>query len=292
MDPPATRSLDRSAPQSPFQSELDSWYCCVVWRGTEDLTPGILVGADRKDVEDPQNADGNFSTTEWSLVLAAGDSQAPGSREALESLCRTYWYPVYAHVRQLGEQADRARDLTQGFFAYLLEGRTLSVATPDRGRFRSFLKCVLRHYVAHEWRRERAQKRGGGNPVLALDYVWAESEYKLEPVDHHTPERAFEQRWARALLERAFEQLRAQMVGATSQERFRRLEPLLTGGIGGRSLQQVAAELDTSESAVKVALHRLRRRFGELLRKEVARTVSRADQVDAEIRYLFDVLDE
>lgn len=239
---------------------------------------------------DAPHAKGRFTTTEWSVVLAAGDSQAPGRREALESLCRTYWYPVYAHIRQLGEQADRARDLTQGFFAYLLEDRTLRVATPDRGRFRYFLKSVLRHYLAHEWRRERAQKRGGGHPVLALDYMRAESEYTLEPVDDHTPELAFEQRWARALLERVFEHLHEQIAGATSGARFRRLEPFLTGSTGERSLRQVAAELDMSESAVKVHLHRMRRRFGELLRKEVARTVSGPDQVDAEIRYLFDVL--
>ncbi|MDH3190899.1 MAG: sigma-70 family RNA polymerase sigma factor [Acidimicrobiia bacterium] len=231
-----------------------------------------------------------FSTTEWSLVLAAGDSQAPDSREALASLFQTYWYPIYAHVRQLGERPDRAQDLTQGFFTHLLEDRALSVATPDKGRFRSFLKGVLRHYLSHEWRRERTQKRGGGQPPLALDFLQAESEYKLEPADDQTPERAFEQRWARTLLARVFEQLRGQMAGATGLVRFRRLEPFLTGQPGGESLKQVAAELEMSESAVKVTLHRMRRRFGELLRKEVARTVNEPGEVDREIRYLFEML--
>jgi RNA polymerase sigma factor (sigma-70 family) len=241
-------------------------------------------------VRDSQEADGRFSTTEWSLVLAAGDSQAPDSCEALASLCRSYWYPVYAHVRHLGEPRDRAQDLTQGFFTHLLEDRTLSVATPDKGRFRSFLKVVLRYYLSHEWRRERTQKRGGGQPPLALDYLHGETEYKLEPVDDQTPEIAFEQRWARTLLARVFEQLRGQMEGATGRARFRRLEPLLTGQSDGRPHKQVAAELEMSESAVKVTLHRMRRRFGELLRKEVARTVNDPGEVDEEIRYLFDVL--
>jgi RNA polymerase sigma-70 factor (ECF subfamily) len=224
------------------------------------------------------------------LVLAAGDSQAPDSREALASLCRTYWYPIYAHVRHLGEPPDRAQDLTQGFFTHLLEDRTISVATREKGRFRSFLKAVLRHHLSHEWRRERTQKRGSGRPPLALDYLQAESEYKLEPADEQTPESAFEHRWARTLLARVFEQLRGQMEGTTGQARFRRLEPFLTGRPGGRPYKQVAAELEMSESAVKVTLHRMRRRFGELLRKEVARTVNEPDKVDEEIRHLFDVL--
>jgi RNA polymerase sigma-70 factor (ECF subfamily) len=208
----------------------------------------------------------------------------------LASLCRTYWYPVYAQIRQLGEPADRAQDLPQGFFAHLLEDRTLSVATPDKGRFRFFLKGVLRHYPSHEWRHARAQKRGGGKAPLALDYLRAESDYKLEPADNQTPETAFEQRWARTLLALVLDQLREQMMGATGEARFRRLEPFLTGKPRGRLLKQVASELGMSESAVKVALHRMRRRYGELLRKEVARTVSDAEDVDREILYLFEKL--
>ena len=150
---------------------------------------------------------------------------------------------------------------------------------------------MLRHYLSHEWRRERTQEaRRAGSAPLALDYLQAESEYKLEPTDDQTPESAFEQRWARTLLTRVFEQLRGQMEGATGRARFRRLEPLLTGQSGGRPYKQVAAELEMSESAVKVTLHRMRRRFGELLRREVARTVNDPDEVDKEIRYLFDVL--
>ena len=231
-----------------------------------------------------------FSTTQWSLVLAAGDSQNPDSREALAALCRAYWYPVYAYVRHLGEPADRAQDFTQGFFTHLLESRTLKVATPERGRFRSFLKGVLRHYLSHEWRRERTQKRGGDQPTLDLDYVQAESDYKVEPADEHTPETAFEQRWARTMVAQVLERLRGQMSGATGRDGFRRLEPFLTGQPAGGQYKQVAVELEMSESAVKVALHRMRRRFGELLREEVARTVNDPGEVDKEIRHLFDVL--
>jgi RNA polymerase sigma-70 factor (ECF subfamily) len=239
--------------------------------------------------ESPGGSD-RFSTTQWSLVLAAGDSQNPDSREALAALCRTYWYPVYAHVRHLGEPPDRAQDLTQGFFTHLLEGRTLRVATPERGRFRSFLKAVLRHFLSHQWRRERTQKRAGEQPTLALDYLQAESDYKLQPADEHTPETDFEQRWARMLLAQVFERLRGQMQGTKGRDRFRHLEPFLTGQPASGQCKKVAVELEMSESAVKVALHRMRRRFGELLREEVARTVNDAGEVDKEIRYLFDVL--
>jgi RNA polymerase sigma-70 factor (ECF subfamily) len=254
------------------------------------VPPSLDVETNGGVVRDRDETDRRFSTTEWSLVLAAGDSQAPDSREALASLCRSYWYPVYAHVRQLGEPRDRAENLTQGFFAHLLENRALSVATPDKGRFRSFLKGVLRHYLSHEWRRQRAQKRGGGQRPLALDYAQAESDYRLEPADDQTPESAFEQRWARTLLSRVLDQLRGQMEGETGRARFRRLEPLLTGTSAGRPYKQIAAELEMSESAVKVMVHRMRRRFGELLRREVARTLNDPDDVDEEIRYLFDLL--
>jgi RNA polymerase sigma-70 factor (ECF subfamily) len=149
---------------------------------------------------------------------------------------------------------------------------------------------VLRHYLSHEWRRERTQKRGGDQPTLDLDYVQAESDYKLEPADKHTPETAFEERWARTLVAQVLERLRGQMSGATGRDRFRLLEPFLTGQPAGGHYKQVAVALDMSESAVKVALHRMRRRFGELLREEVARTVNDPGEVDKEIRHLFEVL--
>jgi RNA polymerase sigma-70 factor (ECF subfamily) len=205
-------------------------------------------------------------------------------------LCQTYWYPIYAHVRQQGEDPDRAQDLTQGFFTYLLESKSLRVANPDRGRFRSFLKTAVRHYLSHEWRRERTQKRGGGRVVFSLDHAEAESRYDLEPADEETPESVFEERWARALLSEVFKRLRGEMREGTGQYRFRRLEGFLTGNPSRTPYKQVAAELEMSESAVKVTLHRMRQRFGRLLREEVARTVNDPGEVDAEIRYLFQVL--
>ena len=240
--------------------------------------------------ETPAEGGGRFTTTQWSVVLAAGDSQGTDSRKALSTLCQTYWYPVYAHVRQQGEDPDRAQDLTQGFFTYLLESKSLRVANPDRGRFRSFLKASLRHYLSHEWRRERTQKRGGGRAVFSLDHAEAESRYDLEPADEETPESVFEERWARTLLSEVFKRLRSEMREGTGQYRFRRLEGFLTGHPSRTPYKQVAAELEMSESAVKVTLHRMRRRFGMLLREEVARTVDDPDEVDAEIRYLFQAL--
>ena len=238
----------------------------------------------------PSQEGGLFSTTQWSLVLEAGNSQSPDSREALATLCGSYWYPIYAHVRYLGKSPDEAQDLTQGFFTHMLETRSLRVATPDRGRFRSFLRTALRRYLSHERRRERTQKRGGGLPEIALDYVQAETRYKLEPTDEETPEKIFEERWARTLLARVLERLREGIQGVTARDRFRRLEPFLTGHSSGTRYKQVADELEMSESAVKVTLHRMRHRFGELLRDEVGRTVDDPGAVEAEIRYLFQVL--
>jgi RNA polymerase sigma-70 factor (ECF subfamily) len=232
-----------------------------------------------------------FSTTHWSVVLAAGDSQSPDAREALATLCRTYWYPVYAQFRHLENDADAARDLTQGFFTHLLEKRTIGVVTPDRGRFRSFLKTSLRNYRSHERDRDRAQKRGGGVPLVSLDGGVADSRYTQEPADTRSPDKIFEKRWARELLTRALDLLRHERYESDASERFDRLEPFLTGRGDGAGYRQVAGELGTSESAVKVAVHRMRRRFGALLRQEVARTVNDPDDVDEEIRYLFSVVD-
>jgi len=234
---------------------------------------------------------GFFPTTQWSAVLAAGDSRNPEAPGALAELCRTYWYPVFAEIRQAGHDAESAEDLTQGFFAHFLEKRAIKVADPDRGRFRSFLKTAVRNFLSKERHRAQALKRGGGNPPLGLDFETAESWYRREPADPRTPADVFDQRWARALLTRALHRLREEARAAGNLDRFRMLEPFLTGGAVGAGHKEVAAKLGVTESAVRVAVHRLRRRYGKLLRDEVARTVDDSGQVDEELHYLFSVID-
>jgi len=234
---------------------------------------------------------GLFATTQWSLVLAAGDSRNPDACVALATLCRAYWYPIYALVRHLGEDADEARDVTQGFFTELLERRALEVATPERGRFRSFLGAALRNYLSHERERARAVKRGSGIPPLSLDFDDAEARYGLEAAGDQAPDRLFEKRWARALLTRAIERLREETRASVDGERLRKLEPFLTGETPHPTYGQVATELGTSESAIKSAVHRMRGRFGKLVRDEVAETVGDPKEIDDELRYLFSVLE-
>lgn len=235
--------------------------------------------------------DGLYSTTQWSLVVAAGNSQHPNTREALATLCESYWYPVYAQIRHRVHGVDVARDLTQGFFAQLLEKRSLRFADPHRGRFRSFLRSSVDHFLSHERDRAAALKRGGAKSPVSLDFDSAEAQYRLEPVRERGPDKLFELRWARATLGRVLERLGGEAQAAGDGYRFQRLASLLTGRTPGVGYRDVAAELDMTESAVKVAVHRLRHRYGKLLRAEVARTVNDAEEVDEEIRYLFSALD-
>jgi len=237
-----------------------------------------------------QRGGGLFATTQWSLVLAAGDSRSPQSREALAALCETYWYPVYALIRHLGHDVDSARDSAQGFFAFLLEKQVLKVARPDRGRFRAFLKTSLRHYLGHERERARAQKRGSGQVPLSLDFDEAESRFRLEPAHEQTPEVLFEKRWARTLMTCALERLRQEAEGSSDRERIRRLEPFLTGPVVDGAYEEVANALGMTVAAVRAAVRRMRKRYGNYLRAEVARTVNVPGEVDEELRYLFSVI--
>jgi DNA-directed RNA polymerase specialized sigma24 family protein len=231
-----------------------------------------------------------FSTTHWSVILQAGDSQLPQSEQALERLCRAYWYPLYAFVRRRGFDADLAQDITQGFFACLLEKKTISVADPARGRFRTFLLTSLNNYLHNEWDRANRQKRGGGREILSMDALPAEERYSLEPADHLTPERLFDQRWAQEVVDRATERLQKEFDSAGQGERLARLRSFLLSDPAGASHTQVAVELDMSIGAVRTAIHRLRRRFGELLRVEIAETVTCPEELDAEIRHLLQAL--
>lgn len=230
-----------------------------------------------------------FLTTRWSLVLAAG-SERPSSAAALAELCETYWYPLYAYVRRRGHGAEDAQDLTQAFFARLLEKNAVGVADPSRGRFRAFLLGSLKHFLANEWNRERAQKRGGGQRLLSIDYGAADERYDIDPQDDLTPERAFERSWALAVLERALTRLEGQYERRGKQRVFSALRETLVAGGEQPSYKDVAARLSMTEGAVKVAVHRLRQGFRDALRREIAQTVGGAGDLDAELRDLIAAL--
>lgn len=240
--------------------------------------------------KDAWNRTGRFKTTRWSVVLAAGTRSNPDSDDALATLCLAYWHPLYVYIRRRGYSADEASDLTQEFFARLMEKQYLRQANVERGRFRSFLLAALNHFLANERDRARAQKRSGGRPPLPLEIETAEGLYLREPGDTQTPEHVFERRWALTMLDRVLATLRQEYDASGRGALFDRLKDLLTSGKSEEPYARVAVALSMSEGAVKVAAHRLRRRFGDLLRKEIAQTVPSADQIDDEIRYLFRVL--
>jgi len=238
-------------------------------------------------------SDASFETTHWSLVLTAGDAREQSrARAALAELCERYWYPIYAQVRRMRHDPDRAQDLTQGFFTHLLETHALKVATPERGRFRAFLKTSLRHWLSNERHRVQAQKRGGGTSHVSLDFSDAENRFRRDPGHDETPEILFEKAWARTILGRALARLRAEVATSPeSRERFVRLERFLGGNSAtAPSYRSVAVELNMNEAAVKVAVHRLRGRFGDALRAEIAETVADPGEVEAEILYLLSVV--
>jgi len=231
-----------------------------------------------------------FVTTQWSAVLAAGSSDTAQSRAALEQLCRGYWYPLYAHVRRRGYDAHSAQDLTQEFFVRLLGRDWIARADQARGRFRTFLLTALERFLANEWDKSRAQKRGGGVRPLSLQFDTAETRYGAEPADTHTPEQAFERRWAVTLLDAVLRRLEAEQHAEGKAEQFAALKQCLVGDRASLPYGQIAQAAGLSEGAVKVAVHRLRQRYRELLRAEIAGTVASSDEVDAELRHLFNVL--
>jgi RNA polymerase sigma-70 factor (ECF subfamily) len=233
---------------------------------------------------------GHFATTRWSVVLAAGQSDSGEAKDALATLCETYWYPLYAYVRRQGYDCASAQDLTQGFFARLLEKEDLRNVSRERGRFRSFLLASLKHYLINEWDRARAEKRGGGRVHLSLDFDSAESRYRLEPADRGTPETLYARHWALTLLDRVQELLRQEAIDAGKAGQFEQLRVFLTGSGKSESYKQAAEQLGMTEGAVKTAVHRLRRRFRERLRGEIAQTVTTEEDIDDEIHHLFEVL--
>lgn len=237
------------------------------------------------------NSGGNpaFATTHWSAVVRAGQDGGADGHAALETLCQSYWYPLYAYIRRLGHSAHDAQDLTQSFFAYLLDKKLIARADRDLGHFRSFLLGSLRNFMANDWRRRNAEVRGGGFTTFSLDAVTGEERYALEPADTENPESLFEQAWAIAVLDRAVRQLESEHATG-KQPLFEALHVFLQGERGSRSYAEVGAQLSMSEGAVKVAVHRLRQRYRELLRAAVADTVSDPLEVDGELRHLMRVL--
>jgi RNA polymerase sigma-70 factor (ECF subfamily) len=233
---------------------------------------------------------GQFNTTHWSVVLAAGKSEGAQADAALERLCRAYWYPLYAYVRRQGHGRHDAQDLTQEFFARLLEKKYLKFAAQERGRFRSFLLKSLQHFLVNEWVRGQAQKRGRGQKVLSLDEESAERSYLQEAADRLAPESLYDKRWAMTLLDRAMERLGADYAASRKRELFARLKGLLLLEGSAESYRELAAPLGLSEGAVKVAVHRLRQRFREVVRAEIAQTVATPAEVDEELHCLMEAL--
>jgi RNA polymerase sigma-70 factor (ECF subfamily) len=217
-------------------------------------------------------------------------TDSPQAHQALETLCGNYWYPLYAYVRRQGHNAHDAQDLTQAFFARLLEKNYLADVQREKGRFRSFLLASLKHFLANEWDREQALKRGGGKRLMALDEDSAESRYKLEPKDDLSADKIYERRWALTLLDQVLAKLRAEFEKDGKLEQFETLKQYLSAGRTSVSYAQAADRLGMNEGAIKVAVHRLRKRYRELLRAEIAQTVATASEIEAEIRYLFAAL--
>jgi RNA polymerase sigma factor (sigma-70 family) len=227
-----------------------------------------------------------FATTHWSVVLAAREADTPAARAALERLCQTYWYPLYAYVRRLGSSPADAQDLTQAFFERVMERHYFDQADRDKGRLRAFLLTALKHFLSDQRDRERAAKRGGGRTILSLDAQTAEERYRLEPVDTMSPDRLYERRWAFTVLDRARDALRQEFLAAGKGQLYERLNAMETHEEAEGTYAEVGRQLGMSESAVKSAVVRLRRRYGNLLRQEIAQTVSTVAAVDIEIRHL------
>ena len=225
-----------------------------------------------------------FPATRWSLVVAAGDPHRKEARSALVSLCESYWYPLYAYLRRRGYSSDQAQDLTQEFFVRMIEGRYLDRAEPEKGRFRAFLLTSLKFFVADEDDRRRARKRGGGM-VVPLEFSSGEERYQREPAHDETPERIYERRWALSVLDRVVEKLRNEFVQHGRPDHFERLKVFLLGQ-SDAPYAALAQELNTSEGALKVAIHRLRKRYRELFRQEIADTVADPAAVESELRHL------
>lgn len=231
-----------------------------------------------------------FPTTRWTMVLRAGELEAEGAAAALEQLCRAYWYPLYVYVRRRGHPPGEAEDLIQGFFADFLAHDHVASADPRRGRLRSYLLGALNHFLSDTKDRQCRLKRGGGRPTLSLDVAAGEAGYVHEPIDDLSPDRLFERRWALTLLNQVLERLEAEYRSGDNAALFSAIKGFLTGADESASYASLAPQLGRTEGALRVAVHRLRRRYGELLRDEIAHVVADPTEIDEELRHLTAVL--
>ena len=232
----------------------------------------------------------SFRTTHWSVVLAAGEPGNPEASEALGRLCRMYWYPLYAYVRRRGYGIEEAQDLTQEFFARLLENNLVQVAEPERGRFRSFMLASLSNFLNNCWDRAHTLRRGAAFEIVSWDAQSAEERYQQEPLHEETPEKVFERRWALTVVDAALASVREEYSDARQSELFESLQGCLLGDDSYGSYAELGAKLHLSEGAVKVAVHRLRRRCAVMLRQVIAQTLHHEENIDEELRYLISAL--
>ena len=232
----------------------------------------------------------DFASTHWSRVLQAGQEGSSAAPTALEELCRTYWYPLYAFVRRQGYDAPEAQDLTQEFFCRLLAGNGLEAADRRKGKFRSFLLAAMKNLLANEWHRGQTQKRGGGQVHFSLDAAAAEGRYQLDPPDQLTPEKIYARRWAETVIDAVTRKLQEEFVQAEMVDRFEVLKIFLLAGDEPPSYAEGARRLDLSEGATRTAIYRMRQRYGELFRAEIAQTVSGPEEMEEEIREFFAAL--
>ena len=248
-------------------------------------------GASRASSSSPALPDspgtGVFATTHWSVVLSALDKESKVSADALEQLCRVYWFPLYAYARRVSNNPADAEDLTQGFFAKLLQKDYLRSAARDKGRFRTFLLTALQRFMANEWDRQHAVKRGGFTPVISIDQELAENRFAAEPALGLRPDTLFDRHWALALLEQTMTQLREEYVTSGRAALFELLQNCLTQDEAALPYKEVAARLNSTEAAVKMAMSRLRARYREVLRLQIAQTVTSEAEVEDEVRHLF-----
>ena len=233
-----------------------------------------------------------FATTHWSVVLAAGQDDSAPAQRALETLCRGYWYPIYVYVRRKGNGPDDAQDLTQEFFSQLIAKEHLRLADRNKGKFRTFLLATLDYFLAREWSRAHRQKRGGEFTFISLDQETPEERYRLEPVDNETPEKKFLRQWALTVLKQTMNSLESECEASGKGALFREVRNLLSGERDGAAYAEIGERLGMAEGTVRVTVHRLRKRYGELLRSEIAQTVGGPEEVDEEMRYLLSVLSQ